>query len=47
MHNRLSAYMQVPDPWIQITRGKISVQIQVFIFDSKIPAGQVQAFLAV
>ena len=33
---------QVPDPWIQITHGKISVQIQVLIFDSKIPAGQVQ-----
>jgi hypothetical protein len=34
--------MQIPDLWIQITHGKISVQIQVLIFDLKIPAGQVQ-----
>ena len=40
--NRLPADMQVPDPRIRITRGKISVQIQVSVFDLKIPAGQVQ-----
>ena len=42
VHNRLPGHLQVPDLWAWITHGKLSVQIQVWIFDLKIPAGQVQ-----
>ena len=42
VHNRLPVPMQVPDLRAWITRGNLSVQIQVWILDLKIPAGQVQ-----
>ena len=42
VHNRLPVHLQVPDLWARITHGKLFVQIQVWIFDLKIPAGQVQ-----
>ena len=42
MSCRLPADVQVPDLWAWITRGNLSVQIQVLILELKIPAGQVQ-----
>ena len=42
MHNRLPVPMQVPDLQARITRGNLSVQIQVWILDLEIPVGQVQ-----
>ena len=42
VHSRLPVPMQVPDLQARITHGNLSVQIQVWILDLKIPAGQVQ-----